>query len=251
MEHLNELSAPCATITGHRPSRLDDEAPAAAPRPRTGSLPIIPAQFFNREPHRFLPVAFLAISPPFDQSLLPFLGSCHEDLVELMLDPRINPEAADQLFGPSDAGPSDAEAADRPFGPSKADKTRPAQPLRGVPLPSIILPSIRIPAALPCLVFIVGVQSTKPFPASDCFKKGVLLLGDGHQTDRPRPAAAVTRRQGFNLKRGDGHQAARAASGGPADRGAWPPVRWPGMVETGDGLKPLYGRLMALAMWPG
>ena len=38
---------------------------------------------------------------------------------------------------------------------------------------------------------------------------------------------------------------------GPADRGAWPPVRWPGMVETGDGLKPLYGRLMALAMWPG
>ena len=68
---------------------------------------------------------------------------------------------------------------------------------------------------------------------------------------RPAPAAAVTRRQGINLKPGDGHQAARAASGGPADRGAWPPVRWPGMVETGDGLKPLYGRLMALAMWPG
>ena len=185
MEHLNELSAPCATITGHRPSRLDDEAPAAAPRPRTGSLPIIPAQFFNREPHRFLPVAFLAISPPFDQSLLPFLGSCHEDLVELMLDPRINPEAADQLFGPSDAGPSDAEAADRPFGPSKADKTRPAQPLRGVPLPSIILPSIRIPAALPCLVFIVGVQSTKPFPASDCFKKGCFCWATGTKPTDP------------------------------------------------------------------
>ena len=58
---------------------------------------------------------------------------------------------------------------------------------------------------------------------------------------RPAPAAAVTRRLGINLKPSDGHQAARAASGGPADRGAWPP----------DGLKPLYGRLMALAMWPG
>jgi len=37
--------------------------------------------------------------------------------------------------------------------------------------------------------------------------------------------------------------------GGPADRGAWPSVRW---GRIGDGLKPLYGRLMALAMWwPG
>ena len=86
---------------------------------------------------------------------IPMVVHCHQDLVELML-PRINPEAADRPFGPSDAGPSDAEAADRPFGPSKADKTRPAQPLRGVRLPSIILPSIRIPVALPCLVVIVG-----------------------------------------------------------------------------------------------
>ena len=34
------------------------------------------------------------------------------------------------------------------FGPSNADKTRPVQPPRRVPLPSIILPS-RIPVALP------------------------------------------------------------------------------------------------------
>ena len=115
-----------------------------------------------------------------NQSLLPFLGSCHEDLVELMLDPRINPEAADQLFGPSDAGPYDAEAADRPFGPSNAEKTRPAQPPRGVPLPSI-----RIPVALPCLVFIVGVQSTKPFPASDCFKKGCFCWATGTKPTDP------------------------------------------------------------------
>ena len=172
-------ASPCTTITNHRgwmPTH-----PQRAPRPRAGSLPIIPPQFFDRQLHR-PPVAFLSISPPFDQSLLPFLGSCHEDLVELMLDPRINPEAADRPVGPSDAGPSDA---DRPFGPSKADKTRPAQPLRGVPLPSIILPSIRIPVALPCLVFIVGVQSTKPFPASDCFKKGCFCWATGTKPTDP------------------------------------------------------------------
>ena len=160
-------------------------APERSGHPRRRFITYYPAAFFNRQPHRFLPVAFLPISPPFDQSLLPFLGSCHEDLVELMLDPRINPEAADQLFGPSDAGPSDAEAADRPFGPSNADKTRPAQPPRGVPLPSIILPSIRIPVALPCLVFIVGVQSTKPFPASDCFKKGCFCWATGTKPTDP------------------------------------------------------------------
>jgi hypothetical protein len=38
-----------------------------------GSLPIVPPQFFDRQPHRFLPAAFLSIHPPFDQSLFPFL----------------------------------------------------------------------------------------------------------------------------------------------------------------------------------
>ena len=170
MEHQNGLSAPCATITGHRPSRWMTRHPQ---RNCAGSLPIIPPQFFNRQPHCFLSVAFLPISPPFDQGLLPFLASCHEDLVELMLDPRINPEAADRPFGPSDAGPSDAEAADRPFGPSNADKTRPAQPLRGVPLPSIILPSIRIPVALPCLVFI-SVNPNR-FPRQIALKRGASV----------------------------------------------------------------------------
>ena len=72
-----------------------------------------------------------------------------------------------------------------PLGLPKQIRQDQRSPCERVPLPSIILPSIRIPAALPCLVFIMGVQSTKPFPASDCFKKGVLLSGDGHQTDPP------------------------------------------------------------------
>ena len=171
-------ASPCTTITNHRgwmtthPQRHRALAPVHYLLSRRSSS--IASRIAP-------PVAFLSISPPFDQSLLPFLGSCHEDLVELML-PRINPEAADRPFGPSDAGPSDA---DRPFGPSNADKTRPAQPPRGVPLPSIILPSIRIPVALPCLVFIVGVQSTKPFPASDCFKKGCFCWATGTKPTDP------------------------------------------------------------------
>jgi hypothetical protein len=55
-----------------------------------GLLPIIPPQFFNCPPHRYLPVAFL-VGPPLDQTLLFFLGSCHEDIVELTLNSLINP----------------------------------------------------------------------------------------------------------------------------------------------------------------
>jgi hypothetical protein len=45
-------------------AHLKDQAILAA-----GSLPIIPPQFFNRQPHRLLPVAILPIHPPFDYSL--------------------------------------------------------------------------------------------------------------------------------------------------------------------------------------
>ena len=61
-----------------------------AANPAAGLGPV-PPQFFDRQPHRFLPIAFLPINPPFDQSLLSVLGSCHEDLVELILDPPIDP----------------------------------------------------------------------------------------------------------------------------------------------------------------
>jgi hypothetical protein len=69
------------------------KAPATrAANPAAGLGPV-PPQFFDRQPHRFLPIAFLPINPPFDQSLLSVLGSCHEDLVELILDPPIDPWA--------------------------------------------------------------------------------------------------------------------------------------------------------------
>ena len=66
-------------------------AAISAAGPKSGLLTIIPPQFVDRPPHRFLPAAFLPVDPPFDQSLLPFLGSFHEDLVELILDPPIDP----------------------------------------------------------------------------------------------------------------------------------------------------------------
>jgi hypothetical protein len=69
--------------------------------------PVLAPPLLNRQPHRFSTTASFLFNPPFDQSLFSFLRSCHEYLIELMLDPRIDP------FGLSAQKPKDERSPDK------------------------------------------------------------------------------------------------------------------------------------------